>query len=143
MQHLPNQFEHWRFILFYFMLFLKQLIISLGTSISLNARFWAWVPRFMLTQPKIKTSSNYLSVHANKGSRRKLRRSALSLILHSSGCSHPFIINNTRTDKLHVLQTFPPPQGLMFNMKDRRIRSEKSGKNVNESTNSHSFSRKN
>lgn len=37
---------------------------------------------------------------------------------------------------VHVLETFPPPQGLMFNMKDRRIGSEQSGKNLSESTNS-------
>lgn len=44
---------------------------------------------------------------------------------------------------LHVLETLPLPQGLMFDMKDRRIGSEQSGKNLSESTNSYSFSRKN
>ena len=43
---------------------------------------------------------------------------------------------------LHVLDTFPPPQGLMCIMKDRKTGSEQPGKNVSESTNSHSFSRK-
>lgn len=37
----------------------------------------------------------------------------------------------------------PPPQELMFNRKDRKIGSEQPGKNLSESTNSHSFSRKN
>lgn len=65
------------------------------------------------------------------------------MILLSGAGSHHFIINNMRTDMLHVLETLPLPQGLMFDMKDRRIGSEQSGKNLSESTNSYSFSRKN
>lgn len=37
----------WTLKMFYFILFLKELIISLGTSISLSARLLAWVPRFV------------------------------------------------------------------------------------------------